>query len=1080
MSDRRRLLMAISNTGKWLPYSFEYLYHDLIPQKLPTFNLWDEQWEKGRIDITDGSLVVDNDRIRSVNYIIVSPKTTYYAKTPYTISLFFYDNDYKYITYQNVGGGTTFTPPTNTRFMKFFVSTSYGTTYNNDICINVSSSQNGTYKPYSPKNVKDKLKLATIYGNSVVENQLVQNGDFSNGTTGWGPNSGAGNFSTMSVSNGVLTQTFSGTPDAGYKSGLISQSGYRFNTYNNHYYLAHCRFKASISCLAQIYTESTGYFTYQNVSANQWISYSQIKKATQDKTNDYFVINITDATTLSNGDTLEFAEMELIDLTKEFPFDTPTSLTDNRVQAILNRGYIPHNTGELKNTDIGEFESEPYNLFDGQLEIGGFDNVNTYNCHSKNFIKVVSGKTYAFDNGTFTSSANFGFYYRQYDEYFNLLVGTTAIYGTINENNKQFTFTPVSGAKYIKFFIFLADYNFTNNFPTTLSIHLSGTRVGYEPYDFGMSGAKSLLEKQNVPYSYGSSAVNVSFYPLQDGSFHYWGATASIKNCRRIANHKYFLYAKVSNATTYSWSYIGIWDTYSTGYEGNRQVPNQTGDDFYCIISPTTGVENGVPTLQFGGTNNTELTCQAMCILDLTELGLDSLTDTQVYAKIKGYLSALANGDRLGIIPFKYQGSGVGSSKDSLEITNTDYVFTKNIGSVDLGTLEWLYGAGNNANVFYTTSNIGAQSVSSNEKANCLCSKYQTYIYNALSSNLNIGIAIDTNGKPRVYDSAYNNATTFKTAMSGVMLEYQLATPQTITIPRKHLGVVELSTLNWYNEDNVAGRWKTESLRGIAKGAASSSSLGNAVINKYLTITHSQTYNGNIGVSVATDGDIRIFDNSYANLNDFKASLVGQYLFYETNSEVTDIPTELLIQAGGTFTSNMFSWVENQSFKSYISPNPTTNNSLTFTRNTDTQSITINGTASALTQQGFGGSNPLTANHYYLVYCDKQPSGVALLDMNGTMGSNAMSGYIGKPTSNISFSPRFDIQSGTQLNNVELNVILIDLTLAFGSGNEPTSINDPRIQKILGMGYIPTNTSGTYKSVDTEVLPNVDTKIKCK
>ena len=44
----------------------------------------------------------------------------------------------------------------------------------------------------------------------------------------------------------------------------------------------------------------------------------------------------------------------VIDLTQMFPFDTPTTLTDNRVQALINRGTIPYNVGEIKNSVVSE------------------------------------------------------------------------------------------------------------------------------------------------------------------------------------------------------------------------------------------------------------------------------------------------------------------------------------------------------------------------------------------------------------------------------------------------------------------------------------------------------------------------------------------------------------------------------------------------------------------------------------------------------------------------------------------------------------------------------------------------------
>ena len=54
--------------------------------------------------------------------------------------------------------------------------------------------------------MKPIAKLNGIKGNSVAWNQLTQNGDFSNGTTGWYlERSSSGPTGTISVANNVLT-----------------------------------------------------------------------------------------------------------------------------------------------------------------------------------------------------------------------------------------------------------------------------------------------------------------------------------------------------------------------------------------------------------------------------------------------------------------------------------------------------------------------------------------------------------------------------------------------------------------------------------------------------------------------------------------------------------------------------------------------------------------------------------------------------------------------------------------------------------------------------------------------------------
>ena len=60
------------------------------------------------------------------------------------------------------------------------------------------------------------------------------------------------------------------------------------------------------------------------------------------------------------------------------------------------------------------------------------------------------------------------------------------------------------------------------------------------------------------------------------------------------------------------------------------------------------------------------------------------------------------------------------------------------------------------------------------------------------------------------------------------------------------------------------------------------------------------------------------------------------------------------------------------------------------------------------------------------------------------------------------------------------NVMYIDLTLGFGAGNEPTSVDDWRIQDIINKGYIATNTTGTQAEQITRVLCDLNMKIQVK
>ena len=57
------------------------------------------------------------------------------------------------------------------------------------------------------------------------------------------------------------------------------------------------------------------------------------------------------------------------------------------------------------------------------------------------------------------------------------------------------------------------------------------------------------------------------------------------------------------------------------------------------------------------------------------------------------------------------------------------------------------------------------------------------------------------------------------------------------------------------------------------------------------------------------------------------------YLFYETQDEVDDIPSIVDIEAGGSITTNWFSWVENQLCQNNTGSQ--TINGVTFTNNGD-------------------------------------------------------------------------------------------------------------------------------------------------
>lgn len=102
-------------------------------------------------------------------------------------------------------------------------------------------------------------------------------------------------------------------------------------------------------------------------------------------------------------------------------------------------------------------------------------------------------------------------------------------------------------------------------------------------------------------------------------------------------------------------------------------------------------------------------------------------------------------------------------------------------GIVDLGTLNWTYdtawsASGANAKTFKAILNPAPKQGPSYEVANYLSSKYPTLTADQLFMGTDKALCQNAT-YARIADSAYTDAAAFKTAMSGIYLVYELASP---------------------------------------------------------------------------------------------------------------------------------------------------------------------------------------------------------------------------------------------------------------------------------------------------------------
>ena len=110
------------------------------------FNQWDEEWEVGGLTWATGQPAELTDRWRSKNFYKCLPDTNYYVNR--AIAIFFYDAEQNFISYNSSPvRDRIITTPINCHYFK--VTDTSSTTYNHDLCINLSNpTRNGEYEPY--------------------------------------------------------------------------------------------------------------------------------------------------------------------------------------------------------------------------------------------------------------------------------------------------------------------------------------------------------------------------------------------------------------------------------------------------------------------------------------------------------------------------------------------------------------------------------------------------------------------------------------------------------------------------------------------------------------------------------------------------------------------------------------------------------------------------------------------------------------------------------------------------------------------------------------------------------------------
>lgn len=353
---------------------------------------------------------------------------------------------------------------------------------------------------------EDTAKIPVLKGNTIVWNQLVQNGNFTS-TSNWTTGTGA----TFSVTNNIATIKRGDSDNRPIYQNINIISGHKY----------------FISAIVQSDDTAKKTISLGGIDiaeTNETTTRQRISGITIGATNDVYRLGIRDKATENFADfTVE--NVILIDLTKLFGSDvdivSALSLasvaeitTDKAVQAferLFPSDYYEYNEGELVSLDVEGVKSTGFNQWDEQYTSGNGSNGDIdYNQHfhlvSINFIPIIPGQTY----------------------YFKSITDNLTIYGY--DSNKQkvanfslitlqnTTYTIPNGVYYIKFQRGGSDFSYNNDICINISdSSRNGIYIPYKEETLDLSWIKDIKDSNdNQLFPYGLCSAGSVYDEVQE------------------------------------------------------------------------------------------------------------------------------------------------------------------------------------------------------------------------------------------------------------------------------------------------------------------------------------------------------------------------------------------------------------------------------------------------------------------------------------------------------------------------------------------------------------------------------------
>lgn len=278
------------------------------------------------------------------------------------------------------------------------------------------------------------------------------------------------------------------------------------------------------------------------------------------------------------------------------------------------------------------------------------------------------------------------------------------------------------------------------------------------------AGTEEVVEQGKNLFDYTDKTYHgANVNKVENGVIYTKGLTTTALNIPTIAENKYTLSFKVkSNAANQGGLRWSLQKGKNTSYAHDSSlIKSEVG---YTANTEYQAVATFVATTDFVSL----CTILGMVYDVQLELG-DTATDYSPF-----YQTEYPIPEAIKALPG--YGWSAGTARNYVDYENKRYV--QCVGSVDLGTLTWTAGE----SVSFKTHHLAGQKLTKSYSIapNFICPKYSTKTQNESWGKTSItGISATSNVGGYIYvnDTSYTNAASFKQAMSGVILYYELANP---------------------------------------------------------------------------------------------------------------------------------------------------------------------------------------------------------------------------------------------------------------------------------------------------------------